>query len=499
MSRTRIVKGKYTKIIGENYNISSEGNISSNAGIEVREKGTEKGVFYGKYERLGSNVSEDFDLKFSLKKDEVYKTIVPFGILDFKGNFENAYFAFNLSLFLSNVDSLSFKVSDEEGNEIYAVTNLPEVVVTARKHPMLMQNIQKKKPVYHPARPVNLWDWKPAYNPFIIPVSDYTKIGSYVLLWDGFDNNGIYDSTRFDNKNLKAKITAKKNGIEKSIEVEFSTQRAEVDWVDVKIDKNIKRIDTTLRVNLKDGGEEGLKCTTHLAGARDETHWEEACPWDKIPATSLIAGKPPIKTRTRSFADLEKLAINGLNYHWGRNKNHAVAKDVKILEEPYEVFINATNTEDKAMDDVSLVYNTNGDWMRSGNPGSATMNPISWVGNLVSREAVCYNVGYIKYSNGWAYQEEFEENIEFEETSAHEIGHEVLKSYGGTVYSYGHKGSVNVVTQSNSGNSTNYPINGEIDIMPYYNNYIPISDRKRMVASERDVLSLIWLTKITLS
>ncbi|WP_159283874.1 hypothetical protein [Tenacibaculum maritimum] len=33
------------------------------------------------------------------------------------------------------------------------------------------------------------------------------------------------------------------------------------------------------------------------------------------------------------------------------------------------------------------------------------------------------------------------ENLEFMDTSAHEIGHTILKAYGGTFYSYGHKGS----------------------------------------------------------
>lgn len=80
----------------------------------------------------------------------------------------------------------------------------------------------------------------------------------------------------------------------------------------------------------------------------------------------------------------------------GRNRNHTVAKDVKIVNDSFEVYINAVNGNENSMDDISLVYNTNGDWMRSGNPGSATLNPISWIGNLVSREPVCYNVGYIK-------------------------------------------------------------------------------------------------------
>ena len=51
MSRTRIVKGKYAKISAGNHIISAEGNIVSKAGLEVRDNGIAKGVFYGSYER----------------------------------------------------------------------------------------------------------------------------------------------------------------------------------------------------------------------------------------------------------------------------------------------------------------------------------------------------------------------------------------------------------------------------------------------------------------
>ncbi|MBW7676572.1 hypothetical protein [Chryseobacterium chendengshani] len=499
MSRTRIIQGKYIKTVGGDYNISSEGNIFSSASGEVREKGTDNGVLYNTYERLGNEISEDFEISFSLKKDSGYSTLVPFGVLDFEGNYENANFAFNYSLMLGNIDSLEFKVLNEDGSTLFAITNLPDIVVTARRLPKLSKDISDKKPEYDFSNPIRVWDWKSIFNSYNTPSSDYTKIGSYIIFWDGFDNENKYDSSKFNNKKLKAIITASKNGRQKSKEVEFSTNYDEVEWVDVKIDKNNKKIDATLRVNLKDGGAEGLECSSHLSGMRDETHWVETCPWDKIPASELVPGKPPLRTRTRSFADLEKLTIDGLNYHWGRNKNHAAAKDVKIVGEAYEVYVNAINTTEKSMDDISLVYNTNGSWMRSGNPGTATLNPISWVGNMISREAVCYNVGYIKYSNGWSYETENNEDVEFKETAAHEVGHEILKSYGGTVYSYGHKGSVNVVTQSNSDRSTNYPTTGEIDIMPYYNNYIPVSERRRMSAAEKDVLSLVWLTKLKIN
>ncbi|CAA0204172.1 hypothetical protein ACE1MK_07530 [Tenacibaculum maritimum] len=165
--------------------------------------------------------------------------------------------------------------------------------------------------------------------------------------------------------------------------------------------------------------------------------------------------------------------------------------------ELYEVFVNAINTTKKAMDDVDLIFNTNHKWMRSGNPGTVE-DPISFVGNIVSREAICYNVGYIKYSYGWDYQYLKNEDISFKETSAHEIGHAILKAYGGTFYSYGHKGSVNTITQSENSKAIEYPKKGEIDIMPYYTNWLSYNQRNRMVAAMKDVLSLIWLTKIEL-
>ncbi|CAA0172146.1 conserved hypothetical protein [Tenacibaculum maritimum] len=84
------------------------------------------------------------------------------------------------------------------------------------------------------------------------------------------------------------------------------------------------------------------------------------------------------------------------------------------------------------------------------------------------------------------------------DTSAHEIGHTILKAYGGTFYSYGHKGSVNTITQSESSNAKAYPKNGEMDIMPYYTDNPPLFDYNRFIAHEKDILSLLWLTKVEL-
>ncbi|MFK7050527.1 hypothetical protein FLACOL_02148 [Flavobacterium columnare] len=260
-----------------------------------------------------------------------------------------------------------------------------------------------------------------------------------------------------------------------------------------------------MRVNLTDGGANGLDCKQVLKGMRDNTHTVTKCPWDNIPANVIQPTKPIIKQRTRSFADLEKLAIDGLNYHWGRNKNHTIAKDVKINGESFEVYVNAINKKEKAIGTMELVYNTNDNWMRSGNPGSIK-DPMTVAGNIISRQAICYNVGYMYYfdwyefepikEKKWSYRDSNNEDVDFKFTAAHEIGHELLNKYGGTIYSYGHKGSVNSVTQSMKDNAPSYPLNGEIDIMPYYPQDPPFKIYQRYALAEKDLLGLIWLTRL---
>jgi hypothetical protein len=494
MSRTRIVKGKYTKAVGGNYNILAEGNVFSSAGGQVQENGFDNGVSYGSFERIGSNVNEDFEISFSLSKDKMYSTVVPFGILDFEGNYENANFAFNYSLLLSNVDSLEFKVLNEDGTTLFAITNLPEIVVTARRLPKLSQDIKDKKPEYNLSNPIKVWDWKSVFDPYNTSSSDYTKIGSYVIFWDGFDNDNVYDSSKFNNKKLKAVITASKNGKEKSKEVEFSTKYDEVDWVDVKIDKNNKKIDTTLRVNLKDGGAEGLECTTRDIDPDPKFRVPVTeCPWDQVSKEATDFYKEePIKTRTKSFEELRNLALAGINQYWSRN-NSNIGKGVNINDELFETFVNALQDENgmKAPEIIYFTNSENGTFNRSHN----------WE---LHRE-LYYKVGYTYYSDskndntkGWYYRKTSFADLVFQETSAHEIGHQLLFDFGGRNYTYSHKGTSGPTwIQQDPLPGTKYPPSPkEIDLMKYAEGNEPIDYYDRLVLSQEDSLGIVWLSKI---
>ena len=77
-----------------------------------------------------------------------------------------------------------------------------------------------------------------------------------------------------------------------------------------------------------------------------------------------------------------------------------------------------------------------------------------------------------------------------------------LRQRGDVYYSYGHKGSVNTITQKRKDDAPKFPLNGEIDLMSYFKDnekrgkHSQDDYYKRRVASEEDVKSLIWLTKM---
>ncbi|MFZ4861157.1 hypothetical protein ACL9RF_03145 [Sphingobacterium sp. Mn56C] len=403
-------------------------------------------------------IPENEALDFAIKLEHLKSDFVPPGVANFKGTAEKNYIKFKLTVSGKGVEQWHF-VIEQQGRvvyEIFSTTVEAESVCSSR----------------------------------------FWHAGVYYINWDGLDTDKIYDSAVFTcDSGFKATLTGQTATKKKAAStVAFKYAYKEVRWLDVKIHTTMRQVDVTLRVNFQDGGARGLDSARKGLFRGYRSDLKDA--WDNLPLQALDIGKPPIKTQIRSFKDLVNLALQGLCYHWGRNKKHAVAQDVCLAGERYEVFIQAIPTAENAMPATLLIFNTNNAWLRSTNPGSLTADPISWLGNLVARRVICYNVGYIQYGGGWGYEREAYEDIKFRETVAHEIGHEILKAYGGTIYSYGHKGTVNLITQNKNSNAPLYPTSGEIDIMPYYQNRVPIQDFSRFVAHEKDVLGLIGLSKL---
>lgn len=426
-------------------------------------------------------VAPDFDLTLEVLIEE----FLPLGIKSFQGELTNDRIRFKLTVTGKGIEdwSLNIKKNDTVVYSCYSSTKeLSDVIVTASR-PKSKKNAGKTPPPAQSAKVKRFW---PA--------------GVYIIDWDGFDTNQIYDSTDFIESTFVAEIEGQANGQRQSASTTpFSFEYVEVKWVDLRVDRAAHKIDTTLRVDLQDGGALGTECTTQVIGTDGTV---DECPWDRVPE-SVIArenNRPPLHAPSRGFADLKQLALNGLRYHWSRNKGHAEAPTVKIATDEFEIFVEPVDTTTHSMDDINLVFNTNGSWLRSGNPGSLAQNPISWFANVLP-ERIAYNAGYIDFSDwneksAWRYVTEASEDIEFAYTAAHEIGHEILKSYGTTAYSYGHKDTSTVVTQSTKDTAPACPAAGEIDLMKYYK-YSPLTSQiKRIVAAEVDVLGLLWLSKL---
>ncbi|WP_432711762.1 hypothetical protein [Pedobacter sp.] len=360
-------------------------------------------------------------MRFSLAENRA--TVVPLGIADFMGHAENGSFNFNYSLEDSVEGTIVFEICSVENVVLYR-TMLDDMMLLA---------------------------------------------GSHSIKWDGFDQEGIYDSRRFNGQYLQARLTV--NSLEDSeiSVVNFTALYKEVQWVDIIIERSVKKITAVLRTAFKD--------------SRSSLN----PPAQNIPSQLILtAGRQPFKERTKSFEELLALAVKGLTYHWGRNSLHAIAKNVTLADGTnYEFFLMVENTEKYAIRSPKIVYHTNARSRRSRN----------WELSRI----LFYNNGYLKYGQSWYFKTPSKADADFMEIAAHEIGHEILLAYGGHRYSKCHKGTSTLLTQAPLGNAL-YPKQGEIDLMLYYvedqEHPFPVNAQQRCVASEKDVLSLLWLSKI---
>lgn len=307
------------------------------------------------------------------------------------------------------------------------------------------------------------------------PASESTIIWK----WDGFSRQGIFDSKLLKNKPLTVQLEANNNNAPLH-KIELQAKPAEQDWLDIKIDRTQLAIDVELRVDIKDGGGKGV-------GEFPPTEVQNTSGYRKLPASSPLRQR---HHRLKGFVALKQLVFAGIQRYWGRNIKLSDNKIYTLKATPVDATTNA-------MDDIKVVYNTNGKWMRSSNPGSVR-GLYSFFGNVLP-EQIVYNVGWLEFDNSWVYLHQTAADKQFLETAAHELGHEILSAYGGGEYSYGHRGSSTMITQTakdvSEGGSI-YPRTGEIDLMKYYNGVRPRDFYNRVLASEFDVKSLIWLSRV---
>lgn len=170
--------------------------------------------------------------------------------------------------------------------------------------------------------------------------------------------------------------------------------------------------------------------------------------------------------------------------------------DIIVLSDKFDNSLLIKNIDENSLNELDLIFNTNGNWGRSGNPGV--------LGKLY------YNVGYLNFSNWyepallvdkWGYYDTLKDKVDedFMYTTAHELGHSILSSYRGKYYSWTHDDSSSIFQNPNSNKSYKAEKKeGEINLMHYFKDEPTQSNNTYSLikASEKDVLGLIWLTKL---
>lgn len=228
------------------------------------------------------------------------------------------------------------------------------------------------------------------------------------------------------------------------------------------MDRVSKTVHHTIRIAFKDGGERGLNNGS------------------KVPTDDVqLIGQTPISTRTAGFSELKKIALEGVVKYWGRNSTRTVGTSININGGDYQVIINAVENNTASMPAINLTYITN---EKAGRSRNWELSRITF-----------YNTGYLyDPDEGWYFYNKNQSDISFGETFAHEAGHEILQSGGGFDYSKTHKGTSTLITQK-ALKGTQLPVSGEIDLMKYAEKMQASNFYERVVASEEDVKSLIWI------
>lgn len=413
---------------GERVRWNARNGIGLQSGKSIKMYGAENGIQFSENEPIPPFKEGAFSLSLELNRD--VRTMTPLGAADSEDTPENSFLMFRFSLFGGGISELKFRILDDQGKLVYELNPSKTTVIAAADTSALLRALKQKGS-----------DRQALLNKYKLEPAAYLNPGSYNLLWDGFDNNDVYDSSVYAGKKFAAEISGTKDGVTEKREVTFSMDYSEVHWVDVRIDRSAKSILATIRINLA----------------------------DEVDAKAA-----------KSFGDLVSLALKGMDLYWGRNSGNE-GKNVQIGGAAYQVFINPVNeNQSRTMPALGVNYDDSKEGSRSRN----------W---WASRK-LFYNAGLYSAYPRLA-------DMDFQHTAAHEIGHEILQAFGGkNNYSYIHKGSSTLLTQEVN-KKFKYPRTGEIDLMIYYDGEDPTHPfprdyYTRSVAAEKDVLGILWLTKL---
>jgi hypothetical protein len=191
-----------------------------------------------------------------------------------------------------------------------------------------------------------------------------------------------------------------------------------------------------------------------------------------IAITVHINFKSPKLTEAERL-NLINLAAQGISKYWSR--------EITVDGVLYKVSVTAMHKSDSPLPAILKIDQDTKDYGRSVNAGVLGVDA-----------RFIYNSGFFQNTN-------FADD-DFKLVCAHEFGHSVLKAAGGISLSWGHKGTTGVISQAVKKSTPGYPNSGPIDLMKYYDDKKQKASFSQLVndsiVSEKDLMRLIWLSKI---
>jgi hypothetical protein len=193
-------------------------------------------------------------------------------------------------------------------------------------------------------------------------------------------------------------------------------------------------------------------------------------------ACRAIAVRMHVNFRSRALTDEQELKLitlarYGVARFWSRN--------IQLNNVSFRVDVSLTPTS--AGTEVWLEINDQKNYRASYN-SKETGTPISAAGAVIYYQLAAYE------------GDESRANKDFEYVAAHEIGHSILTAAGGSLFSWGHKGTSGKLA-GDIGAKRPIPAAGEIDLMKYYQDPYIDTLYPRSLASESDVKNLIYVSR----
>ena len=344
---------------------------------------------------------------------------------------------------------------------------------------------------------------------------ELTMPGVHLWSWDGYDQNGVFDTMVFKKNELSARLTyTDLQGHVAVATTELAASAGKIRWLDAKIDAGQRSVDVTvyarfskpseldllsLKIPLPDGLGNALRGAAESIGKNAGFvlgPLEEAAsglpdvPFaPSVSSTELfnenklalsLAMPKPFDLDEVTFQTYKADVLFGIQFHWSRS--------VSLDGETFDLRVGCRERPTDAVRTFLMKM------------PSTAFGELGVETDLFESSGGCNLATFMEglpVIDVWN-EVHFGGPLQRRSTGGHELGHSVLREAYSPIFSLCHKGS-STVLQTASAKAGMYGQDGEIDLMCYWaqgGGKVADADVPRVRATEDDARALVWMAKV---